>query len=156
MNGICQVGRAEPRRFMDRRLLIWIAGVMILLAATSARAIHFPCQFPVAGPSRPLVMRLYGMPGARFDAHFWSWDYVELNLLWQWTLETDDAVELPIPDIATGLCPRGLLPVYRLWNGRTDADHRYTTSVETRQSLIDAGWVPEGYGAEGVAMCALE
>ena len=32
-----------------------------------------------------------------------------------------------LPDPATGACPAGTVPVYRLWNQRADSNHRYTT-----------------------------
>lgn len=42
----------------------------------------------------------------------------------------------------------GLLPVYRLWNGRAATNHRYTTSAAVRDDMVDRGWV-----SEGVALC---
>ena len=59
------------------------------------------------------------------------------------------------PD-ASGLCPAGFAHVYRLYNnGQGDApNHRYTTNVATRGQMIAQGWIPEGYGAPGVVMCA--
>ena len=78
-------------------------------------------------------------------------------------LETPNAFAAWLPDPATGSCPpsgfRGiegdvlLAPVYRLWNSRIDTNHRYTTSQIIRDQMIAQGWVSEGYGANGVAMC---
>jgi hypothetical protein len=47
------------------------------------------------------------------------------------------------------------LPLYRLYNnGQGQApNHRYTTSVVVRVSMIAAGWIPEGNGADGVIGC---
>ena len=55
-----------------------------------------------------------------------------------------------------GSCPAGMLPVYSLHNdGRGAApNHRYTTSTATRAAMLARGWIPEGYGPLGVAMCA--
>jgi hypothetical protein len=44
--------------------------------------------------------------------------------------------------------------VYRLWNGRSDSNHRYTTDPLTRVTMIARGYVAEGYGLYGVAFCA--
>ena len=59
------------------------------------------------------------------------------------------------PDHATGACPDGTIAVYRLFNQRADANHRYTTDPAVRAQMIARGYVPEGYGPEGVAMCAI-
>ncbi len=69
-----------------------------------------------------------------------------------WLLETDNAFEVTLPDLATGVCPNGMDPIYRLWNKRVDSNHRYT--ARSRYAMVARGWVPEGYGPLGVAMCA--
>jgi hypothetical protein len=47
-----------------------------------------------------------------------------------------------------------LSAVHRLWNGRAQANHRYTQSTYVRDAMIADGWIPEGYGPLGVAFCA--
>ena len=42
---------------------------------------------------------------------------------------------------------------YRLGNHAVSSNHRYTTDPSTRRSMMAAGWIPEGYGVTGVAMC---
>ena len=66
----------------------------------------------------------------------------------------------PGPPTATGKCPQPqglglprLAPVYRLWNARTLTNHRFTTSAAQREAMIAGGWVSEGVGPLGVAMC---
>jgi hypothetical protein len=56
----------------------------------------------------------------------------------------------------TGTCPTGTIPVYRLWNQRADSNHRYTTRVAIKAEMLAAGYVAEGYGADGVVMCAAQ
>ena len=58
------------------------------------------------------------------------------------------------PDLA-GNCPAGTLPVYRLYNDGQGAapNHRFTTSLVTRATMLAKGWLPEGDGI-GVTMCA--
>jgi len=49
-------------------------------------------------------------------------------------------------------CGVGLVPVYRVYNGRfvqNDSNHRFTSSQSTYQSMLSAGW-----RGEGVVMCA--
>lgn len=67
--------------------------------------------------------------------------------------ETPAEFYIALPDMATGACAPGTLPVYRLWNGRADSNHRYTTDLATRAAMLGLGYVAEGYGPLGVAMC---
>lgn len=67
--------------------------------------------------------------------------------------ETPAEFYIALPDTTTGTCPAGTTPVYRLWNGRADSNHRYTANVAIRDAMIARGYVPEGYGPEGVGMC---
>jgi len=62
---------------------------------------------------------------------------------------------MDLPDPATGACPSGDVPVYRVWNQRFDSNHRYTTSTAIRDQMIARGGVAEGYGPNAVALCAL-
>ena len=76
-------------------------------------------------------------------------------------LETPAAFHVAAPDPESGLCARNLdwnafdylRPLYRLWNQRADSNHRYTMSKAIRDDMISRGYVAEGYGPEGVAMC---
>jgi Repeat of unknown function (DUF5648) len=42
----------------------------------------------------------------------------------------------------------------RLWNGQSNGHHRYTIDPAVRQQMIARGWIPEGYGPDGVVMCS--
>jgi BNR repeat protein len=59
-----------------------------------------------------------------------------------------------LPDTATGGCPSDPVPVFRLWNHRADSNHRYVTDPVVRAQMIARGYVPEGYGPLGTAMCS--
>lgn len=61
-----------------------------------------------------------------------------------------------LPDQATGSCPANTQAVYRLYNNGMGAapNHRYTTSLATRATMIAQGWIPEGFGPDAVGMCA--
>lgn len=112
------------------------------------------------GRGRP-TCRWYGLPIAGLDTHFISASLVECNAIatdpftrGRWQLESYDVLESALPDTTSGVCRDGANPVYRLWNGRADSNHRYTTSRATRDQMIAKGYVAEGFGPEGVAMCA--
>lgn len=115
-----------------------------------------------AGSSQPLlspVCRYYGRPEYGLDTHFFSAFLFECQVVpinWPnvWIEESTDAFATPIPFSYDGSCPPGTLPVYRLFNGKADVNHRYTTSLAVRSEMIANGWIPEGFGSIGVAMCA--
>jgi hypothetical protein len=67
--------------------------------------------------------------------------------------ETPNAFYIAAPDTTTGACPGGTVPVYRLWNQRVDSNHRYTADLATKALMLGKGYVSEGYGPNGVAMC---
>ena len=73
----------------------------------------------------------------------------------KWNFIKGDVFDMGVPD-ASGTCPTGSGPVYRLYNnGQGGApNHRYTDSVTTRAQMLDRGWIPEGFGPLGVVMCA--
>lgn len=113
-----------------------------------------------AGGTIHPVCRFYGLPSAGLSSHFYSattHDCFLIPVLFpgDWEVETDNAFQIDLPDIATGACPAGKVPVYRLFNGRHDANHRYMASLAVRATMIAAGWIPEGYGPDSVAMCAV-
>lgn len=70
--------------------------------------------------------------------------------------ETTHAFYIDLPDLNTGACPAGTMPVYRLYNNRADTNHRYTTSLAIRSQMLAQGWIQEGYGLTGVVMCAVQ
>jgi len=71
-----------------------------------------------------------------------------------WKLEDDKLFNSMLPD-ATGACPAGTIPVYRLYNNGMGGapNHRFVTSLAERQNMISKGFIAEGNGI-GVGMCA--
>lgn len=69
-----------------------------------------------------------------------------------WLFE-GEVFALELPNVA-GACAAGRAPLYRLYNdGKGDApNHRYTTSLSVRASMLAQGWVAEGAGI-GVIGC---
>jgi len=98
-------------------------------------------------------------------SHFFSASAAECDVVAKsapgGVLETSSAFRTWLPLAASGTCPAvpegasniRLVPVYRLWNGHADSNHRYTTDPAIRAAMLKAGWIAEGYGNEGVAMC---
>jgi hypothetical protein len=117
-------------------------------------------SFPTYLTQRPgtsPVCRYY-IPPALGNSHFYSVLPSECNAIPQsyptFELESLDVMYMTIPDATTGACPSGTLPVYRLWNARADTNHRYTIDPLLRAAMVARGYVSEGYGPQGVGMCA--
>jgi hypothetical protein len=112
------------------------------------------------------VCRYYGNPLRGLDSHFYSADTAECLAVYlryvyphvnqypqyppDWLYESDNVFQIDLPDMASGVCPVQTIPVYRLWNQRSDSNHRYTTSAAIKAEMIAAGYL-----AEGVVMCAV-
>ena len=113
-----------------------------------------------AGATMNPVCRYFKWPVAGVTTHFYSANAYECWLVDhlfgpEWVIENDNVFQVDLPDQATGACPGSTIPVYRLWNGVLPTNHRYTTSLAVRSTMMAAGWIPEGYGPVGVAMCTL-
>ena len=103
------------------------------------------------------VCRFY-IPPADGDSHYYSASADECAaVLVKFPALIEESANLfyiDLPDLVTGACPAGTTPVYRLYNNRADVNHRYTTSLAIRSQMLTKGYIPEGYGTMGVAMCA--
>jgi hypothetical protein len=114
--------------------------------------------FPKATAGASPVCRFY-IPPAFGDSHFYSASPSECNEVKakfpQLMFEAPDVFYIDLPNATTGACPAGEIPVYRFWNGRADSNHRYTTSTDIVSLMEARGYVSEGYGPNGVAMCAV-
>lgn len=111
----------------------------------------------VAGTSA--VCRYY-LPPASGDSHFFSASAQECAEVAAkfpgFILEDPEVMYMALPDLVTGVCPLLSKSVYRVWNQRSDTNHRYTTDAATKQQMLAKGWLAEGYGPDRVAMCAVE
>jgi hypothetical protein len=103
------------------------------------------------------VCRVY-IPPALGDSHFYGRSRAECDatLLNHPTFVTEDGDFFRALLPANGNCMVGTIPVYRLFNNRPDANHRYTTDRTVRDAMLEQGWVAEGDGADGIAMCVPE
>jgi hypothetical protein len=111
-------------------------------------------------PDMSPVCRFFGRPGAGQHSHFFSAyaDECAAIAAWlsdEWLLESSNVFIVALPNTGDGSCAPGTVPVYRLYNNQPGAvDHRYTTSRAIQVQMIAAGWLAEGSGPDGVAMCA--
>ncbi|MFO1314046.1 MAG: hypothetical protein U1F58_00450 [Burkholderiales bacterium] len=116
----------------------------------------FPAERP-RGIGTVAVCRFFS---TKVDSHFFTADPAECDAViakWPdvWLLETRAAFWIAVPDRVTGECSASTLPVYRLYNNRADANHRFVTDRALRDTMVARGWISEGYGPLGVVMCAL-
>ncbi len=113
--------------------------------------------FDAPAPGMNPVCRFY-IPPALGDSHFYSAspdECAEVAVKFPaFTYESPGVMYVGLPDAASGACPAGTRPVYRLWNNRADSNHRYTTDTGVRAEMLARGYIAEGYGPEGVAMCS--
>ena len=96
---------------------------------------------------------------AASDSHFYAASADECSQVAaqhpEYVSEGNADVYVAVADPTTGQCPQnqGLIPVFRLWNQRADTNHRYVTNVFVRNSMLARGYLPEGFGPNGVAFC---
>jgi serine protease len=104
------------------------------------------------------VCRFYIPPP--YDSHFYSASPTECAQVHAtypfFSYESPNVFYVPLPNLTTGTCPVGTMPVYRLYNNGMGGgpNHRYTTSIAIKAQMIALGWTPEGYGPDAVIMCA--
>ncbi len=109
-----------------------------------------------ATPGLAAVCRFFTTAFAPKSSHFYAprgfgCEGTLANNDWQFEA---DVFYTTLPS-ASGTCPSGQLPVYRLYNnGQGGApNHRFTTSPTLRTQMLARGYVPEGAGI-GVGMCS--
>jgi hypothetical protein len=105
------------------------------------------------------VCRFYGRPEVGLDSHFYSASPDECAKVAErfassWIYEAPNVFRVQLPNQVTGACPASTVPVYRVFNNRPDANHRYTVDRTLRNQMVAAGHLPEGYGPDSVAFCA--
>jgi len=115
----------------------------------------YPASFP-APPGVQPVCRFYA--AGLINSHYYTANaaecqYVQARWAGTWNLETPAAFYVQVPDDG-GNCPVSTLPVYRFFDNRNDANHRYTVDLSIRRAMINRQWVPEGAGPNGVAFCS--
>ena len=113
-----------------------------------------PALLAARGDVEP-VCRFY-IPPAQGNSHFLSVipeECAAVRERFHYVEEGPLAMHMAVPDRASGACPAGFAPVFRVWNGRADSNHRYTTSRDARAAMVAAGGIAEGFGPDAVALC---
>jgi hypothetical protein len=60
-----------------------------------------------------------------------------------------------LPDAQMGSCAEPTpVQIYRVWDNRADANHRYIADRSVCDAMVSKGWIAEGYGPDAAAMCA--
>ena len=115
----------------------------------------FPSQ-AAGGAATTAVCRII-IPPPHGDSHFFGRSAQECSdTLAKFPFmseETASAFFIGLPD-AGGNCAAGMVPVYRVFDNRADANHRYMTDRSLRDAMVSTGWVAEGDGPDLVVMCA--
>jgi hypothetical protein len=119
----------------------------------------FPSQ-AAGGVGASPVCRII-IPPPRGDSHFFSASPQEcadtLAKFPFMSQETPSAFFIALPATGEpnpGACPANTVPVYRVFDNRADANHRYTTDRAVRDLMVSRGGTAEGYGDDAVIMCA--
>ncbi|HUP90472.1 MAG TPA: hypothetical protein VM100_14030 [Longimicrobiales bacterium] len=101
------------------------------------------------------VCRFYIPPGWG-DSHFFGRGTVECNATGannpSFVLEDPAFMQMVLPN--AGVCPANTVPIYRVFDNRIDANHRYMTDIAVRNQMVTTGWIAEGDGPNMVTMCA--
>ena len=128
-------------------------------AGWSRTGFGFTAYAPGSGaPGAAPVCRYYGRPEAGLDSHFYSSSPAECaevaaKFPAAWIREADNVFEVIQVDPKTVTCKSAGSPIYRAFNGRSDANHRYTSHVIDQMAMEDQGWKPEGVSSAGMVMC---
>ena len=82
-------------------------------------------------------------------------DLLVAGVISGWQLEADEIYYIGLADYATGACPAGTVPLYRMYNNMLGGapNHRFTGSLAARNAMVAQGWVAEGSGPNVVYGC---
>jgi hypothetical protein len=113
-----------------------------------------------AGSTYPGTSPVCRFFSEKLSSHFYSakpaeCDDVKVKFSATWLFEAAEVYRAFLVDPATGVCPADTTPVYRLYNNRADANHRYTDQLSVFVFMKGKGYIPEGDGSPSlpVAFC---
>lgn len=106
------------------------------------------------------VCRFYGNPLRGLDSHFYSASpqeclEVQARFPEEWLLESDSVFRVHAVEATTLRCPANTTAIYRLYNGRSDVNHRYTKDPDIVAKMLAKGYTLEGVGSPlPIVFCA--
>jgi len=110
--------------------------------------------YAAAAPGASPACRFY-IPPANGDSHFFGRDTAECEAVRRahpdFVLESPTFMALYVS--AGGACPAGTRPLYRVFNGRADTNHRYVIDRAIRDRMVADGWIAEGDGPDVIVAC---
>jgi hypothetical protein len=145
---------------LDHYFITWVAAEIANLDAGTAikgwtRTGKTMKSYTAVQPGAAPVCRFYIPPGLG-DSHFFGRGTVECNDTGRknpsFVLEDAAFMHMFLP--SAGTCPANSTPIYRVFDNRPDANHRYTTEKSVRDQMVAKGWLAEGDGPDLVVMCA--
>ena len=120
------------------------------------RTFQFFRVWTTPGPGRLPVCRLFSASFGTLSSHFYTMnpDECAFRAANGWVLESSAFYYL-MPTDATGNCPAGTAPLFRLYNNGMGGapNHRLTGDIATRNLMITLGWIPEGNGPLIIFAC---
>lgn len=125
------------------------------------RTFYFWRVWSAPGPGRVPVCRFFSTAFGALSSHFYTPIASECAALQTnpalssvWQLESTAVYYLEVTD-ASGNCPAGTSPLYRVYNNGMGGapNHRYTADPAVRALMITLGWVPEGNGPDIIFAC---
>ena len=97
----------------------------------------------------------YYIPPNLGNSHFFGRGAVECNATGaknpSFVLEDAAFLHMFLP--VAGVCPVNTTQVYRVFDNRPDANHRYMTDKATRDQMVAKGWLAEGDGSRPGTWC---
>lgn len=112
---------------------------------------------PIPTPTGEIQCPFYGEPGEG-SFHVYGGSPPECALLQtpfpRFVNASPTTFYVILPNAATGACPEGTSPLYRL-RGRSDATQsRVTSDASTCELMLAAGYIGDGHGGRDVIACA--
>ncbi len=125
-----------------------------------SRTFGFFRVWTAPGAGRQPVSRFFSTQWGTKSSHFYTAvkserDLLVAGVITGWQLEADEIYYIGLADYATGACPLGTAPLYRMYNNMLGGapNHRFTASVAARDAMVAQGWTAEGSGPDVVYGC---
>lgn len=139
--------------YLSAEIAILDAGVTIKGWARTGQSF---LVYTAAGSGTSPVCRFY-IPPEKGDSHFYGRGTAECDATAAAnpTFANEDPQFFHVVLPAAGVCPTGLIAVYRVFSNRSDANHRYLIDRALRDAMTAKSppWLAEGDGDDRVVMC---